>query len=77
MIYKPQSIAVQHQCYAGILRMTYSPVRNRRGVAISGGLEKNLKVNKWGGGCNKRGGGKSSQVNVYGVGCYKWMWREH
>ena len=44
-------------------------------MAISGGLEKGLKVNKRGG-CNKRGGGgKSSKVDIYGVGCYKWMWR--
>ena len=35
-------------------------------MAISGGgLEKSLKVNKRGG-CNKRGGGISSKVNVYG-----------
>ena len=35
--------------------MYYSPVRNRRGVVINGGLEKNLNVNKRRG-CNKRGG---------------------
>ena len=38
----------------------YSPVRNRRGVAISGGIGKSLKV-------NKRGGpGKSFQVMSMG-----------
>ena len=55
----------------------YSPVRNRRGVAISGGVGKSLKVNKRGGVAISGESGKSSQVNVYGVGCYKWMWREH
>ena len=39
-------------------------------MAISGGLEKSLNVNKRG------GGGKSSKVNVYGVGYYRGRWRE-
>ena len=34
-----------------------------------------IKVNKRGVAISG-GGGKSSKVNVYGVGCYKWMWRE-
>ena len=44
-------------------------------MAISGGLEKSLKVNKWGGAAISGGGGWK-KVNVYGLGCYKWMWRE-
>ena len=29
----------------------------------------NLKLNSW-------GVGKTSKVNVYGVGCYRWRWKE-
>ena len=41
-----------------------------------GGGWKSPKVHKPGGGCNKRGIGKISKVNVYGVSCYRWRWRE-
>ena len=53
---------VYHIIVSGIIPVTtYSPVRNRKGVAIigGGGVGKSLKVNKWGD-CNKLGvGGKT------------------
>ena len=42
---------------------------------IKWGLERSLKVNKRGG-YNKRGDLKISMVNVYGVDCRRWGWRE-